>query len=142
MRLTMQPTPMCEFESAVTAAARSGNWTPELTAHRSSCAACADAALVAEYLAQEISDESVVVPEAGLIWWRSQVRAKLDATDKALEPVRWAERAAMAIFVLGAAYVATVVPGGSGATTAVLMLSLLLALAAAGSVVYFVGARK
>ena len=142
MRLAMQPSPACDFENAVTAAARSSRWTPELVRHRDACATCADAALVAEYLAQGIVDESVSVPDPGLIWWRAQIRRKLEASDRALEPVRWAERAAMAVFALAAVYVASAFPSRYGVMVPLLMISLLLVLAAAGSVVYLVGVRK
>ena len=41
----------CSYEEAVTAAVRSGNWSPELKAHRDGCLVCAELTLVVAALA-------------------------------------------------------------------------------------------
>jgi hypothetical protein len=39
-------------------------------------------------------DESASVPTAGAIWWRAQLRRRLDAEERATRPIRIAEGAA------------------------------------------------
>jgi len=137
MRLRMQPLPSCEQENAVVEAARTAEWTPELQAHRASCAVCADAALVAEFLCQE-HEQDVKVPDAGLIWWKAEIRRKLELQDQALKPVRWAERAAAVALVAVAGYLVstgTLVPLLAAATV-------VAALGSAGSLLFLAGARK
>ena len=137
MRLRMQPLPSCEQENAVVEAARTAEWTPELQAHRASCAVCADAALVAEFLCQE-QEQDVKVPDAGLIWWKAEIRRKLELQDQALKPVRWAERAAAVALVAVAGYLVstgTLVPLLAAATV-------VAALGSAGSLLFLAGARK
>lgn len=43
----------CPFEASVADAARSGEWSPELEAHRNGCLTCAEVTLVAVALAAD-----------------------------------------------------------------------------------------
>jgi len=135
MRLSMQPLPTCDRENAIVEAVRSGEWTPELTTHRETCTVCADAALVAEFLRTE---EEVAVPDAGLLWWKAQIRRKLEVQEQVLKPVRWAERAFAVALVGVAAYLVN-----TGAMLPVLAAAtIVLSLGAAGSLLFLANARK
>jgi len=84
------PMEHCEFEPQVVRAVRSGLWSEGLRSHFASCPTCADAALIAESLREEAPVE---VPAAGLVWWKSQLRRRLEAQERAVRPLVWAERA-------------------------------------------------
>lgn len=85
----------CHRESQAVAAARSGQWSAELRAHLARCQACADAALVVHFLqAQEESADLPALPSAGQVWWKAQIRTRRLDAERALEPVRLAQRIA------------------------------------------------
>ena len=91
--------PRCEWEQAVLDAVRSGRWPDEaLRNHVTSCALCADVALVAEYLAQqgELARAKAALPNPGLIWWRTQVLARREVAERATQPITIAQRIAWA----------------------------------------------
>jgi hypothetical protein len=52
--------------------------------------------LVAQLLQQESqrAQSEVALPSAGLIWWKSQMRARREATVRAAEPIAMVEKAA------------------------------------------------
>ena len=81
----------CEFEPQVVKAVRSGLWSAELRSHFASCSVCADAAMIAGAL----TDEVLEVPAAGLVWWKAQLKRKMEAQERAVRPLIWAERAAI-----------------------------------------------
>ena len=102
----------CEKEQEVLEAVRSGRlglersaWAEELRSHIASCTDCADLALVTEYLQRE--DKAGIaeahLPSASLMFWKAQLRARRESTEKALLPVRVAEKiaAASAVAVAG-----------------------------------------
>src|SRR5258707_1035438 len=98
----------CNKEQEVFEALQSGRlaseWGEPLRQHIAECSNCADLALVAEFL-QEESDltlANVKVPSAALVWWKAQLRARREAAQQALRPVRIAERVALGSALLGA----------------------------------------
>lgn len=78
---------------------RSGRWpdaTDEaLRCHVVTCAVCADVALVAEFLRREEAlESSAVLPDPGLLWWKTEIVARREARERATQPIAVAERAA------------------------------------------------
>jgi len=88
----------CIHENEIVRAARTGQWPDDLRSHWAGCAACAEAALVAESLSAAPETEA---PAAGLVWFKAELRRRQEAMDQALKPIRWAERAVAATGVLG-----------------------------------------
>ena len=75
----------CPYEEAVTVAAKSGEWTPELRAHRDGCMTCAELTLVVAILtadAEEMAASGMPLPQPGLIWARA---------------ITWVQRATIAV---------------------------------------------
>jgi len=62
-----------------------------LIAHASSCAICGEVAAVATVLREdhEHARRAVQVPAAGQVWWRAAVRARLERTQAATQPMTW-----------------------------------------------------
>jgi hypothetical protein len=85
--------PECVFEEDVLAAALQSRWpdrvAPELREHVESCTVCADLALVARNLTElnEASRSAVNLPDAGRIWWKTQLRLRREAVDAAGRPI-------------------------------------------------------
>jgi len=78
----------CEQEDQVSAAILSGTMTPEIESHARQCPVCADVMLVSSFLNQEALDRAPI-PAADLIWKEAQSRARQQAIDKALRPIRF-----------------------------------------------------
>ena len=92
----------CPHEDAVTAAATSGDWSPELRAHRDGCMTCAELTLVVAALAADaefLSDESIALPDPGLIWMRSRLAARERKFHRATRGIVMVQRAAVAVAV-------------------------------------------
>ena len=87
----------CKKEQEVLEAARTGRLESELgqplRAHMAGCQSCTDMVLVARFL-QEANegDSELKVPSTYLVWWKAQLRARREAAQQALEPVRIAEK--------------------------------------------------
>jgi hypothetical protein len=105
----------CEFEAEVLAAVIQSRW-PErvdagLRSHVSGCVICSDVVVIAAAL-DEGGDEmraEAVVPDARLVWWRSQLRARREAVEAAGRPITAAQVIAFgcAMGLLGACLGAT-----------------------------------
>lgn len=85
----------CAREEQVVRAVLSGSWPSgsdhELTLHAAHCEICSEVAAVAAAL-REDHDEArrdLHVPAAGQVWWRSAVRARLETTHAATQPMTW-----------------------------------------------------
>jgi hypothetical protein len=90
----------CAHEDAVAAAAASGEWTPELQAHRDGCMTCAELTLVVAALAadaEQLADEVVPLPNPGVIWFRAQLAERERKFRRATRAIVWVQRAAMAV---------------------------------------------
>jgi hypothetical protein len=92
----------CPNEDAVVAAARSGNWSPELAAHRNSCLSCAELTLVVAVLARDaegLDDMEIPLPEPGPIWLRAHLASRERDFQRATRAIVWVQRATIAVFI-------------------------------------------
>jgi hypothetical protein len=105
----------CVLEDDVFAAVAEGRW-PEgvdstLREHVSRCAVCSDVAGVAVPLQSEKQAlrTTAVLPEAGQVWWKAQLRARREAAEAAGRPITVAQMVAFgcAMGLLGACVGAT-----------------------------------
>ena len=90
----------CRFEEAVAAAARSGDWSPELEAHRDGCLSCAELTLVVAALAadaEELATLDAPLPDPSPIWLRARLATRERDYDRATRAIVWVQRAAMAL---------------------------------------------
>jgi hypothetical protein len=84
----------------VLAAARSGDWKPELKAHRESCMTCAELTLVATALAadaEELEAIDVPLPDPKAIWMRARLASRERDFQRATRAIVWVQRAAVAV---------------------------------------------
>ena len=94
--------PQCEREQAVTEMLQSGHWPeacdPGLRIHVENCAVCSEVVQVAQLLREEHASLSadMKLPDAGLVWWKSQLRARREAAHIATRPIALAEKFALA----------------------------------------------
>jgi len=99
----------CRFEEAVAAAARSGDWSPELKAHRDGCLTCAELTLVVAALAadaEELAAMDAPLPDPSPIWLRARLATRERDYDRATRAIVWVQRAAMAVaLAIGLAFV-------------------------------------
>ena len=98
----------CPSEQLVVNAVLSGRWPhgceDNLVAHAGECTTCREVANVS-LLLRDDSDCSrfdMHVPAAGQVWWRAAVRARLESTRAAAQPITWMHGITAAI-VLGIA---------------------------------------
>ncbi|MBI3450601.1 MAG: hypothetical protein HY049_17025 [Acidobacteria bacterium] len=127
--------PVCDREEAVLRASRQDRWTDELREHARGCAVCADVALAASFMNMgSAAAADHPLPDAGLVFWKAQLRAKRDAVARATRPIAVVEQAAWAcaIVVVGAAAV-WAVPAFMGSMSAVAVASAPATTAAQGS---------
>ncbi|MCW8983760.1 MAG: hypothetical protein OQK55_00330 [Thermoanaerobaculales bacterium] len=92
----------CPFEDAVAAAARSGDWRPELRAHRDGCLSCAELTLVVAALAadaEELAAIDVPLPDPAPIWLRARLASREQQFQRATRTIVWVQRAAVALAV-------------------------------------------
>jgi len=85
---------VCIHEDDVVAAVVSRRWDragDELKRHATECEICRDVFEVASVLSadQEHARCDVRVPAAGQVWWRSAVRARLEAAHAVARPLTW-----------------------------------------------------
>ena len=79
--------PQCEKEQAVTELLQTGRWPDAcdaaLRSHVESCAVCSEVVLVAGLLQEANSSllAEVKLPDAGLVWWKAQLRARREAAE-------------------------------------------------------------
>jgi len=92
----------CAHEDAVAAAARTGEWTSELRAHRDGCMTCAELTLVVAALAadaKQLADDAVPLPDPGIIWFRAQLAEREHRYRRATRAIVWVQRATIAVAV-------------------------------------------
>ncbi len=92
----------CAHEDAVTAAARSGEWTPDLQAHRDGCMTCAELTLVVAAMAAdagELMELTSPLPDSGVIWFRARLAERENNFRRATRAIVWVQRATMAAVV-------------------------------------------
>ena len=94
--------PHCEKELAVTELLQSRRWPDAcdatLRSHVENCAVCSEVVLVAGVLQEENASllADVKLPDAGLVWWKAQLRARREAAELATRPIALAEKFALA----------------------------------------------
>lgn len=102
----------CDFESEVLAAVLQSRWPEradaDLHAHVAACAICSDVVAVAGSIdrTREEMRRCAVVPDSDLVWWRAQLRSRLEAAETAGRPITAAQMIAFACAVglLGACF--------------------------------------
>jgi predicted anti-sigma-YlaC factor YlaD len=130
----------CPRELDVLDAVESRRWpgrAPDLQAHVAECQSCADLAAVAAALLtdrQAAWDEAADVPPSGVVWWRSQLRARIEAERLASRPI------AVVHVMAGVVLLAAAIAVGSltferGAAFGVSLLSKVTAMAAVATVI-------
>ena len=90
----------CSHEEAVTAAVRSGDWSPELKAHRDGCLTCAELTLVVAALAadaEELVAMEAPLPDPAPLWLRARLASRERQYHRATRAIVWVQRAAIAI---------------------------------------------
>lgn len=104
----MTPKP-CPHEEAVTAAARSGDWSPELEVHRDGCLTCAELTLVVAALAtdaEELAGIEAPLPDPASIWLRARLATRERDYQRATRAIVWVQRATIAaVIAIGLAFV-------------------------------------
>jgi hypothetical protein len=97
----------CPREQEVMDALQSGRMS-ELRDHLAECTDCADLALVAGFLQreneiihEELRSGDAHLPSASFLWWKSKLRARREAQETALQPVRIAEKVAVGAATVG-----------------------------------------
>jgi hypothetical protein len=103
----------CPCERDVLDLVAIGQWPSRadatLRAHAAECAICAEVAAVAAVVREWADDpQPVKVPDAAVVWYRAQVRAKEEAARRASRPVLAAQLVALVTVVLA---VVTIGPG-------------------------------
>jgi hypothetical protein len=89
----------CPHEEAVSAAARSGEWSPELAAHRDGCLTCAELTLVVAALvadAEELAGIHTPLPDPGPIWLRARLATRERDCQRATRAIGWIQGATVA----------------------------------------------
>jgi hypothetical protein len=83
----------CRYESEILDAVASGRWPDRLGAelhdHISSCNICSELAMVSAMYRDDYASamDEVRVPSAGLVWWKSELRARREAVRVASRPI-------------------------------------------------------
>ena len=86
--------PECVRERDVTDAIVSGRWPDrcdeDLREHIAGCSICKDVAVVARALHNDYASAwfEARVPAPGLVWWRTEMRARQDAVQIAAKPIK------------------------------------------------------
>jgi hypothetical protein len=83
----------CKHETDILDAVASGRWPEradaELREHASTCGICSEVAMISTLYRDDYSEamEQVRVPSAGLVWWKSELRARREAVRVASRPI-------------------------------------------------------
>ncbi len=89
----------CPYEESVAEAARSGEWSPELEAHRNGCLSCAELTLVVAAFATDaemLEALDTPLPDPAGIWLRTRLAARERDFRRATRAIVWVQRAAVA----------------------------------------------
>jgi hypothetical protein len=95
----------CAKEQQVSAAICSGQPKPEILAHAQVCPVCSEILRVSHFLqgeAQLAEHELCAMPDAGLIWRKSQALARKEALVRATRPIRLVKACACVVALLAA----------------------------------------
>jgi hypothetical protein len=105
----------CPYESDVLSAVYTNRWpqqvSDELRDHLFDCRICADVVAVAAAFEADTDRARLgaQVPDASIVWWRAQLRARLAAEKEAVRPITVAQAIGFAacVGVVGAVFGAT-----------------------------------
>ena len=105
----------CDHESDVLSAVYTNRWpakvSDDLREHVFDCRVCADVVAVASAFEAEtdLARTNAPVPDATIVWWRAQLRARMEAEKEAVRPISVAQAIglAAAVGVVGAIFGAT-----------------------------------
>lgn len=87
----------CELEPRVLEAANRGAWEPFLQRHLDECPSCSEVALVAGFMNEAHAGlDAAPLPDAELVWWKAQLKARRAAAEKATQPIATMEKLACA----------------------------------------------
>jgi hypothetical protein len=103
--MTVRHDEACVHEREVLDLVAVGQWPGRadaaLQSHVAGCAACREVAAVAVAVREWADDQELVtVPDASVVWYRAQVRAREEAARRASRPVLAAQLVALATVVL------------------------------------------
>lgn len=92
----------CRYEDDVLSMVTTGQWparaSAELRAHAAECPVCADVALVAQAIDEEVTAPMAPrLPSSGTVWWRAQLRARQDAARESGRPITVAQAVLLAV---------------------------------------------
>ena len=97
MRVHVSNPTECPREAEIVAAVHAGQWPQrpesELARHAAQCGVCGEVAAVAvSFHAERRSANRVAsVPSAARVWWRAQMRSRLEAAEVASQPLTVAQ---------------------------------------------------
>jgi len=95
----------CNREQDILDAVASGRWPEradaELKAHAKNCRICTEVALVSSLYQEDYSTALDVarVPSSGLVWWKSELRARQEAVRAASRPIEMVQGVSVACVV-------------------------------------------
>jgi hypothetical protein len=133
---------MCERESQAVAARLAGVWPVELKQHVARCAECQDAILVSSFLCESGSAETTEVPAAGLVWFKTKLRLRREAVERAERPLVWGQRVAVVIGCCAIAWASVWAAGTSALLAACLIGSCIVLILTAGGLLLAARERK
>ena len=85
----------CPREAEILRAVRADGWTDDLRDHARGCPECADALLVAAWLAEPAgAGAPQPLPDPDLIWWKARLLARRDAVERATRPIAIVQKGA------------------------------------------------
>ncbi len=90
----------CDYENAVVKSLKSSVSTDEISTHLQACADCQETARVVLFFQSNLKKESPPkpLPTAGLIWFKSNLRKKQLATERAGQPILIVQTVAAIVF--------------------------------------------
>lgn len=83
----------CAQESAVSRAARTGQWETSLQTHAADCASCREIVQTARWmrtLARRPAGNAAL-PEPGMVWWKAQLAERQAKTERLQKVLEWVE---------------------------------------------------
>ena len=139
----------CPREQEVVQAVLAGAWSrmddQDLKAHTATCESCAEIAELTALMREDAADArvDVRVPAAGQVWWRSAMRARLERTQAATQPLTWMHgiTAAVAIGIL-IAVIGYAWPAVAAGTTEYVRATLAFFIPSAGVTEAIIGAFR
>jgi len=131
----------CPHEPAILAAVAKAALSDEQRAHLASCESCSEAVLVSHFLHEAASSADCAVPDAGLVWWKAQLRLKRERSESAMKPVAVAEKLSAGVLI-GAVGIGAALLTPTFGIAAIALTAGVALLGGAGSILYWAASRK